>query len=421
MALALIARLFFSSFAPFQSDIDSFIAWGEQMYRVGPANFYGSGIWTDYAPGYMYFLWFVAAIKNSFFGGINKTQYEFMFKLIPMLFDIGIGVYLYKLIEYVQESLDHSKKLKSTFLPLVAAGLYLFSPFSFFNSAIWGQADSVFCFFLIVSFYYLVRDRFILACSLFVIATIIKPQAGIVLPLYLVYLLKNWDFGLAVKAFLSSIVTFYLLIGPFWGANGLQRLISQLQTSINTYPYGSLNTFNVWGVNGFWKSDTETVYQQFTSQQIGSGMFIALLIIGTFCVLYYLKKNSEKYNQVFYYAYFAAYLIFSAIMTLTRMHERYLYPLFPFLVIITVLIIYKSNAVNSASSIIYYLIAVFVHSVNIYYVYVLYNYFSTGVPAENSFYHAIENSLSIWSYLMVGLYIIFTLSFVYFNRIFQKK
>jgi Gpi18-like mannosyltransferase len=427
LSLALIARLFFSAFGPFQSDIDSFIAWGEQMYRVGPGNFYSSGIWTDYAPGYMYFLWLIATIKNTFLPEIEKVQYEFLFKAVPMIFDLLTGYVLFSIVKYLIDKTGyHRDPEKSNFLPVFCAGIYLFSPFTFFNSAIWGQADSVFTFFLALSFFYLTKKQFILACVMFVIATIIKPQAAIVAPVYLVYLFKNGSFELFAKSFFASVFTFYALVGPFWGISSLQKLFTQLQSSVNTYPYSSINTFNLWGINGFWKSDTEIILNNLSSQQIGSLLFAVAAIVGTIGTFVLIKKNMEWQRQMFYYAYFSAFMIFTAIMLLTRMHERYLFPLFIYLALIVTLVLYQLMASKSVENLrnyllsivplVFYFIAVIVHTVNIYYVYTQYNYFSVGVPLSNSSYYMIEKSLPFWSFIQIFIYVVFAFSFIYFRK-----
>lgn len=428
VSCAILVRLFFASFPPFKSDMDSFIAWGEQMLMVGPGRFYKSGIWSDYAPGYMYFMWLVAAIKHTFFSSASRELYELLHKSVPMLFDILTGVLLYKIMRYISRKYATSEKINMFYLPEIVAGLYMLSPFTILTSAAWGQVDSVYVFFLLLSFYYVLKKQLPIACSIFVVAAVIKPQAVVLAPLYLLLFIKEWNWMLFAQSALYAIITFYVLTMPFFGISALSGMWGLLQNSVDVYPYSSINTFNYWGIMGFWKPDT-TVYLFGMTQRVFGYLVWGLTLVGGFYfgirALYSPKKQLIEKNA----ALLATYFVFSAVMFMTRMHERYLYPLFVYFILFAGL--YTFHYLNSEKRSkkdlrlvllvwVLFILTMLLHSLNLYYVYVFYLYFLAqpriNVPTTNTFYYFVESYLTTWSYIQLLVYGIFVVSAPYYIR-----
>ncbi len=422
LGIAVIVRLFFMSFAPFKTDMDSFIAWGEHVREVGFANFYSSGIWTDYAPGYFYFLWVVASIKGILFADASRELYEALQKSMPLLLDLMTGLLIYLGLRRVTPSKEHSLSI-SVFI----ASLYLFSPFTFFNGAIWGQVDSVFTFFLALSFFYLIKKKLPVACGLYVVACVIKPQAVIVAPAYLLFLLNNYSQRVFITSALISIGTFYALCFPFFGVDSLGKLYGILQASIDTYKYGSINTFNLWGTYGFWKPDTETFMFGLTQQMVGTYLFILAAATGFFAFWRAMYKQTYE-HKLFYFLLLCSYLVLAGVMLLTRMHERYLYPFFFYVITAFGMFLVLQRKAKTSDwlelvlkpshifFIFLYCVLVFIHLINLYYVYVYYQYFGVGVPLENTLFYGIESSLPMWSYLQLGLACVYVCSLPLFIK-----
>lgn len=427
VSFAIIIRLFFSSFPPFKTDMDSFIAWGEQMYALGPAKFYNSGIWTDYAPGYMYFMWTVAAIKNIFFSHTSREMYELLHKSVPMIFDVLTGLMIYKTIRLTIRSRSSANNFQTYYLPEIISAIYLFSPFTFFTSAVWGQVDSVFAFFLLLSFYYLIKNRIPLSCIVFVVASVIKPQSVVFAPLYLLVFIHKIDIKLFAKSAIVSVLTFYILTIPFFGLSALQGVWNVLNGSIEVYPYSSINTFNYWGIFGFWNTDTLPYFMGLNQRAFGYLIWILTLIYGLVLGIKYLKiKGSISAQNA---SLLASFFILSAVMFMTRMHERYLFPLFVYFFVGVGLYTYyyiESKTKDQKSVIMLWLMwaiflsTIMLHTINLYYVYVYYRYFTMdpqmSVPVENKFYYFIESRLITWSYIQVSVYLVFAVSLPYYLK-----
>jgi 4-amino-4-deoxy-L-arabinose transferase-like glycosyltransferase len=85
------------------------------------------------------------------------------------------------------------------------------------------------------------------------------------------------------------------------------------------YPYTSLNAYNIWALFGFWEGDTVS-HWGLTYQQWGIAAFAAL----TAFILWQLHRRFDQRSALF-----AAFLLmFAFFMVMSRMHERYLFPVF---------------------------------------------------------------------------------------------
>ena len=198
LALLLIAgflvRVWATRWAPFPIDMNDWIAWGERMRSVGPAAFYSEGIFADYAPGYIYIFGLSAWAKHAFFESASQETYYFLHRLPPILFDLGIAALVYitvdqarkhKLAQPVATTKKGKKKEKrqargrdyGRLVPVLAAACFLFSPVVWFNSAAWGQLDSSFTFFMVLSVVLLLRDRPMFAVVAYVLGFFLKPQS----------------------------------------------------------------------------------------------------------------------------------------------------------------------------------------------------------------------------------------------------
>ena len=67
LPLFLIVRIIFAAnFDGYPTDMNCFHAWSRMIYNDGFANFYTSKAFTDYPPGYMYILYLIGFLINTF-------------------------------------------------------------------------------------------------------------------------------------------------------------------------------------------------------------------------------------------------------------------------------------------------------------------------------------------------------------------
>ena len=135
-------------------------------------------------------LWLVGGIGNvlaPMANGDAASAIASLIKLPSMLADLAIGYLLYRLVlSWRRPHLDAQR------LALLAAALYVLNPVTWYDSAIWGQTDAVGSLVLLLTVAALVRGNSEGASALAVVAVLVKPQFGVVaLPLVGIVLLRR--------------------------------------------------------------------------------------------------------------------------------------------------------------------------------------------------------------------------------------
>lgn len=403
---AVTIKFFFAPFFPFKSDMSSWRGWGYQLYSNGIPQFYSQTTWTDYTPGYLYFLWLTTVVKQAFFQEVSLLGEEFLYKFFPIVLDLATGFLIYLIVDKYFSATKRK-------LALITSVIYFLLPHTTMNAAIWGQADSVHTFFLILAWYMLLTKRMHLLMVFFTFACVVKPLSGLIAPIIIVIMIKQGTFKFLTMG-IAAATTFMVVTFPFWGINAPVSLITQLQSSYEVYPYSSLNTYNFWGAFGFWQKDDRLFIGEVTAEQFAQyGLFTSLIMAMLYTVLATSKFVDTKHTFM-WYSLGASLCILGGITFASRMHERYLYHFFPFLLIF--LSIYYGSKYKDALKMIYrpgFVIFVglaLLHFINLYYVYVLYLFFDTGVPAEQSLFYFIEglNTSLSWSHIVLsGFLLIF--------------
>lgn len=297
----------------YESDMNCFFGWADRIYKVGFGEFYSKDVFTDYPPGYMYVLYVLGAIRNLLNLDYYSGFYVFLVKLPAILCDLFAGGLIYHM----------AKKHFTGKSAVIISCFYLLNPAIIINSSIWGQVDSVYTLFVILMCYFVYQKKLPYAYFAFGLGILIKPQMLIFSPILLYGIIdqvfledftkKKFVVNLAIG--LSAIGVIALLAMPF----GLSDVIGQYTDTITSYPYASINAYNIWTVFGLNWVDQTGKFLFLTYNQWGTLFIILVIAIATY-ISFKLKNNKSKY---FYLAGF----IITGIFTLSvRMHERYMFP-----------------------------------------------------------------------------------------------
>lgn len=304
---AFIIRLIFGAiYKGHETDMGCFIGWSDAIYQNGIGKFYTLDMFHDYPPGYMYVLYVIGALKKLF--GLHDGAALYMLVKMPaILCDIAGGLIIYKIAE---------KKL-STNVSTVIAALYMFNPATIVNSSLWGQVDSVYTVLILLMIYLITEKKLYISYAVFAACIFIKPQALIFTPVVLYAFVEEVFLGGFSKEKLlkhlasgaAAIVVMIIVALPF----GFGEVVGQYKATLESYPYHTVNAFNLWGAIGKnWAGLTGI-------STILSYTFIVLIVLFSVCILYRSKDKSK-----YYFA--GAILAFFTYMLSTKMHDRYAFP-----------------------------------------------------------------------------------------------
>lgn len=311
---ALLLRLALSVLPGFSADTVTFLAWSRALVTFGPFHYYGN-LWCDYPPGYLYALWLVGLAYRLFDSGMSGPLYAAAIKIPPILADVGLGWLFYRWL------LPRHGERRA----MLGAALWLFNPAVWINSAIWGQADSVFAFWLCAALRLLpargakglVAGSFCLALAL-----LTKLQGLLLLPLIAVWAWRAHGTGRALR-FAAAVAGWGVALAlPFWGSQRWTWLFDLYRSTASGYRYTALNAFNMWEFLGGWRPDSDTF--------LGVAMFhwgLALFAALYAWILWRLSREREPASFLLG----AALVALGAFFVMTRMHERYVFIALPLL------------------------------------------------------------------------------------------
>lgn len=307
LVLSLIIRLILFRVQGCNCDLGTFRFWYNTAADQGLYGFYDSLAWCDYPPFNVYIFWLFGKLSHA----IGPYSLDFFIRLPSNLFDLGTAYLIFRFL----------RPRYSFPFAFGAMAVYALTPATIYDLAVWGQMDSIYTFFMIASLYAAMRSRYELSGGLFSLAMLTKPQSVVLLPVLAYVILRNGGWKRAVSSAVVFFVMIFLVLIPFHWDNPVTFLIDRYK-GYNMYPYNSLNAYNFWALLGFWKNDTVS-HLGLSYQAWG---IIAFVLFALFVLWQFHRRPSGRAPV---YAVFL--LMFGFFMLMTRMHERYLFPVFALL------------------------------------------------------------------------------------------
>jgi hypothetical protein len=351
------------------ADLNDFQDWAIQLSRVGPGDFYATVTNANYPPAYLAVLWLLGGLGSPLGSLLGTTPAEailLMIKVPALLADLGIAVLLYR-------AGWHWFDRRAG---LMAAGLYLLVPVTWYDSAVWGQVDAAGALLMLGALLALADGWSEAALSLGVLSVLVKPQDAIVLVVLVPVLVRRhllrpdsgpvprsatrlagrhprWvplltDQGPARlgTSLLAAAATVFVTLAPF----DIQRLapasladipfvgqiaglVSLFASDTQQFAVLTANAFNIWaligahplasvmsGRGGGWTPDSVLLAGEVPAVLVGAGLLGAAGLL----VFAGLLRRDDRL------AILAGFtlLAFAFYALPTRVHERYLLPAF---------------------------------------------------------------------------------------------
>ena len=334
MLLAFLLRVVLCFFIDgYSVDVSCFTSWGYTMAHNGPSGFYQATSFCDYPPLYMY-----AAGLSSWISGITVSEdgwTRVFFRLIPCICDVA-GCWM--ILKYSE------KKQKTNLFTAAIILLLAFNPATILNSAAWGQMDSVLCLLLLAVAIFAAEGKWIPAVGFYVTAVLVKPQALMLGPLGLTYMVlsairdKN-----ELKRILTGVGTGIILIVLYVLPFGIHQqpgwLISLYGKTLSSYPYAGVNTANLYYLaGGNWNAVKNAAH-------LSVPVFFAAAS-ALHGLLWLLRNKNEKYRfaESISAFMFSLWFILCAVLGLSWTHVGAAAMVYAFLIVVSMAI--RNNNVH---------------------------------------------------------------------------
>ena len=364
LLLSLALRLLLSCLIEgYMVDVNCFLSWGHTMSVYGPTGFYPNTGFCDYPPLYTYVLGLNALIRQ----GLNASDAvtRLIFRFVPSVCDV-LGC----LILYLTTRKRH---LTGGRWITVIVMIMAFNPAFIINSAAWGQMDSVLCVTLLMTALWAMEGKWQQALPIYVVSVLIKPQALMLGPLGLIYIVLTWirektarrkiltGVGISLAVLAAGVIPFSIGQEPLW-------LVNLYAKTLASYPYATVNTANFYyllggnwqkveerahvlasllpaagclGIGFFWYKKKEAVPHRWVEIVLSGAFGLWFVIcaitgaswtwvgVGAMCcafaiVLCFALRNGD----IRALAYLGGLLFILLYVFGIKMHERYLFPAF---------------------------------------------------------------------------------------------
>ena len=268
------------------------LPWYEFAHSHGLASL--GHTFTDYTPFYSYLL-----VAATAFHGLFEPWH--LIKGISFIFEFGCALMAARLVASDKERI---------YSPSVAFAAVWLAPTVLFNGAVWGQSDAIWTFFILLSVYFISRDRPRAGLVSFAVGFSVKAQAIFLSPLIFALVLRRTIHWL----WLATIPIVYLAVAaPAWLlGQPLSDILTVYFNQAETYARLSMNAANMWLL----------VPNRFYGPGVAAGMAISAAAGLVFSIVAARAKDLHKLEHL---VAAAAVSLLLMPFVLPKMHDRYFY------------------------------------------------------------------------------------------------
>ncbi len=226
----------------------------------------------------------------------------YLIKIISIIFDFLLAL----ASGYLGYYLSKNKKIG-----LLTYALVLFIPQFIMNGAMWGQCDSIYTFFIIISLIYFLKEKYLLSFIFFGISFAFKLQSVFILPLYIILYFSQkkfpfWYFFLIPLVEVILCIPNIIMGMPFINcfAMYLKQIYQYKKYLVRNYP----NIYQIINFN----------YNILNKLGV---LFVGILCL---CLLIYILKKHIEWNEEKIIN-LGLLIILLVTYFLPCMHERYIF------------------------------------------------------------------------------------------------
>lgn len=238
----------------------------------------------------------------------------YLFKGLSILFDYILAGAVFGFVRDLNKD-------KSSWIPLFAYAVVLFLPTVILNSSVWGQCDAIYAAFCVLAVWMLYRKKFTASFVFLGFAFSFKLQAVFILPFFIFYYVQEKNYSIFM--YLWIFVINYLVCIPAF-------LVGRSHRDLFRIYFGQTKSYSDMWANfpSFWVligNDDKTLHYP--------AIFLTIALLGSMLLLLMERKTdlAEKKNFIL----LLTWSIWTCVLFLPSMHERYAYLLDLALLILT--------------------------------------------------------------------------------------
>jgi ALG6, ALG8 glycosyltransferase family len=330
LALSALLQLAVTALPDSMGDLHHYRLWARTLAQHGLAEAYWPShppvvgaeridSHVDYPPVVPYLLLVVGKAGAVF--SLGDARLETLIRVPFVLANLALGLLLFV----------DARRWTAPASATLAATLYLLNPGIIFNTAYWGQSDSVVALFLVASVVALGRGRPEWAWAWFALAALTKPLAYPLAPVLLVATVKTFGWARLARCAAVGAACALVLLLPFAWSGHLRPLLRSLFVQLDAMPYASVNAHNLW-----WLVERGTPWLDAQKNTLGpvtyEGLGIALFCVFLLVTLSYVWGSRDERGIRLGFASAA----FGFFMLATHMHENHSFVALPLLLLVGV-------------------------------------------------------------------------------------
>jgi len=214
----------------------------------------------------------------------------------------------------------------------LAMAAFALNPAVVLHATRWGQTDSIHSLFVLLAIACVTSKRPSLSWFLLGLAVAIKPQALLFVPLVLVLTWQRSHWRGILKGVLATASTALVVLAPFIYLGTWMKVVEYFSGLARYHPWTTSNALNLWWVLGLGNRFADTSAPWWIPPPISGPLSYRTIGFSFLAIalLFVLWKVSDARDKADMWA-ISAYAAFILFMVPTKVHENYIYTVFPLL------------------------------------------------------------------------------------------
>ena len=232
------------------------------------------------------------------------------YKLLSVLFDFALAVSCALVVK------EYLKGKFFDIFPMMTYAAVLLSLTAVMNSSFWAQCDSIYTFFIVLAIYFIMRENYLVSFILLGVSLAFKLQMVFILPLFLYYWASTRRVSILQFFIIPAVDVVMCLPVVFMG----RSIGDIIKIYVDQTDYGKQIQMNYPNIFAF-MCDGKNTENYYLLKGFAVLLTITVLAAGMFAILHKKTDLTNRRNLLMT----GIWSVFTCLMFLSSMHERYSY------------------------------------------------------------------------------------------------